>query len=243
MNLFRAIGDGSHLLAIMVLMVKIWRTKSCAGISGKSQVLYALVFTTRYLDLFTNFISPYNTIMKILFLLVSYTTVFMIFVSFKKTYDKKYDTFILDSVLIVFAAGVALLINYRWTVMEVLWTFSIYLESILIIPQLLMIFKMGRTETITTFYLVTLGSYRAWYELNWIWRYHFEGFFDLEAIVAGLVQTTLYCTFFIAAACKKVPLTEKASKSYGKEKEVAVTAISDKLPLVENEEYISIEIK
>lgn len=36
-----------------------------AGISGKSQILFALVFTTRYLDLFTNFISVYNTVMKV----------------------------------------------------------------------------------------------------------------------------------------------------------------------------------
>lgn len=36
-----------------------------AGISGKSQILFALVFTTRYLDLLTNFISIYNTVMKV----------------------------------------------------------------------------------------------------------------------------------------------------------------------------------
>lgn len=35
------------------------------GISGKSQLLFALVFTTRYLDLFTAFISLYNTSMKV----------------------------------------------------------------------------------------------------------------------------------------------------------------------------------
>lgn len=35
------------------------------GLSGKSQVLFALVFTARYLDLVTTFISPYNTIMKV----------------------------------------------------------------------------------------------------------------------------------------------------------------------------------
>lgn len=38
---------------------------SATGISGKSQILFALVFTTRYLDLFTNFISIYNTVMKV----------------------------------------------------------------------------------------------------------------------------------------------------------------------------------
>ena len=35
------------------------------GISGKSQVLFAVVFTARYLDLFTNYLSLYNTCMKV----------------------------------------------------------------------------------------------------------------------------------------------------------------------------------
>lgn len=37
----------------------------CEGISGKSQILFAIVFTTRYLDLLTSFISLYNTCMKV----------------------------------------------------------------------------------------------------------------------------------------------------------------------------------
>lgn len=36
-----------------------------SGISGKSQILFALVFTTRYLDLLTAFISLYNSFMKV----------------------------------------------------------------------------------------------------------------------------------------------------------------------------------
>ena len=31
MNVFRLCGDLSHLLAICILLVKIWRTRSCAG--------------------------------------------------------------------------------------------------------------------------------------------------------------------------------------------------------------------
>lgn len=34
------------------------------GISGKSQILFAIVFTTRYLDLLSAFISLYNSCMK-----------------------------------------------------------------------------------------------------------------------------------------------------------------------------------
>lgn len=59
-----------------------------------------------------------------------------------------------------------------------------------------MVSKTGEAETITSHYLFALGVYRTLYLFNWIWRYHFEGFFDLIAIVAGLVQTVLYCDFF-----------------------------------------------
>lgn len=79
---------------------------------------------------------------------------------------------------------------------QILWTFSIYLESVAILPQLFMISKTGEAETITTHYLFFLGLYRALYLVNWIWRYYFEGFFDLIAVVAGVVQTVLYCDFF-----------------------------------------------
>ena len=31
MNIFRLTGDLSHLLAVIILLVKIWKTRSCAG--------------------------------------------------------------------------------------------------------------------------------------------------------------------------------------------------------------------
>lgn len=88
---------------------------------------------------------------------------------------------------------------------QILWTFSIYLESVAILPQLFMISKTGEAETITSHYLFALGSYRALYLLNWIYRYYFEGFFDLIAVVAGCVQTVLYCDFFYLYITKGKP--------------------------------------
>merc|ERR1711944_372143 len=76
------------------------------------------------------------------------------------------------------------------------WTFSIYLEAAAILPQLFMVQKTGEAESITSHYLFALGSYRGLYILNWIYRYYFEGFYDIIAIVAGCVQTFLYCDFF-----------------------------------------------
>jgi len=195
MNLFRLCGDLSHLLAIFVLLLKIWKTRSCAGISGKSQLLFLVVFITRYLDLVTNFVSIYNTVMKVFFVASAAATVYLIYIKFRATYDGNHDTFRIEFLLAPVAI-LAVLLNHEFSVMEILWTFSIYLESVAILPQLFMISKTGEAETITSHYLFALGSYRALYILNWIYRYHFEGFYDIIAIIAGIVQTVLYCDFF-----------------------------------------------
>jgi ER lumen protein retaining receptor len=79
---------------------------------------------------------------------------------------------------------------------KILWTFSIYLESVAILPQLFMVSKTGEAESITSHYLFALGAYRALYIFNWIYRYYTEGFYDLIAIFAGIIQTILYCDFF-----------------------------------------------
>ncbi|KAL8597651.1 ER lumen protein-retaining receptor 2 [Nucella lapillus] len=195
MNIFRLIGDMSHLLAMIILMLKMWKTRSCAGISGKSQILFAVVFLTRYLDLFSSFISPYNTIMKTFFIGSSVFCVYLMYVKFRATYDANHDTFRIEF-LVIPVGGLAFLVNHEFSPMEILWTFSIYLESVAILPQLFMVSKTGEAETITSHYLFALGSYRGLYILNWIYRYYFDGFFDLIAVVAGCVQTILYCDFF-----------------------------------------------
>lgn len=195
MNIFRLVGDLSHLLAIIILLLKIWKTRSCAGISGKSQILFAITYLSRYLDLFTTFISVYNSVMKIVFIGASLATVYLIFAKFRATYDRNHDSFRIEFLLIP-AVALSLLINHDFTVLEVLWTFSIYLESVAILPQLFLVSKTGEAESITSHYLFALGSYRGLYILNWVWRYFVENHYDLIAIFAGIVQTILYCDFF-----------------------------------------------
>ena len=86
MNVFRLFGDLSHLLAIVLLLMKIWKTRSCAGISGKSQILFLVVFVSRYLDLFTSFISIYNTVMKMFFIASAAGTVYLMYQKFKVSF-------------------------------------------------------------------------------------------------------------------------------------------------------------
>lgn len=141
--------------------------------------------------------------MKIIYISASVFTCYLIFFKFKATYDGNHDSMRAEF-LIVPAAGLACLINTKFDAIEILWTFSIYLEAVAILPQLFLISKTGEAETITSHYLFAQGSYRGLYILNWIYRYHYESHVDAIAIVAGVVQTILYCDFFYLYITKVV---------------------------------------
>ena len=64
-----------------------------------------------------------------------------------------------------------LIFHYKFTFIEIMWSFSIFLESVAIMPQLFMLQRTGEAETSTTHYLAALGAYRAFYIPNWIYRY------------------------------------------------------------------------
>ena len=98
--------------------------------SGKSQIMFAIVFTTRYLDLFTNFISLYNTCMKVFFIASSFFTVFLMYHKFRATYDANHDTFRMEF-LIVPVGGLSFLVNHDFSPLEV---------SIILIEQNITIF-------------------------------------------------------------------------------------------------------
>ncbi|KAI0449596.1 putative HDEL sequence binding protein [Xylaria acuta] len=196
LNLFRVLGDFSHLASIFILLHKMTELNGCTGISFKSQALYLMVYVTRYLDLFSTE-SIYNIIFKILFISSQGYIVYLMTTKYKPTHDPNLDTFRVQY-LLGGAAVLAVLIPYRYTLSEILWAFSIWLESVAILPQLFMLQRTGEAETITTHYLFALGIYRGLYIPNWIYRYLTEPNHKIDwiAIVAGVIQTILYSDFF-----------------------------------------------
>jgi len=84
---------------------------------------------------------------------------------------------------------------YRSTFVEVLWTFSIILESVCVLPQLLLLRQTTVPTVIDSFYLVTLGSYRAFYLFNWIYRAFTPSKPDPISVIFGIVQTAFYADF------------------------------------------------
>ncbi len=54
--------------------------------------------------------------------------------------------------------------------LQVCWAFSIYLEAVAILPQLIVLQKEQVVESLTGHYVACLGSYRALYIINWIYK-------------------------------------------------------------------------
>lgn len=213
LNEFQISGDFVHLIAFIILIRQIYIKQSCAGISGKSQLLLATVFTFRYLDLPLRFISWYNTTLKILFLVLAWYIVYLIFVKFHNTYDGKNDSF-WNILIILSVLTLTFFVNYYTLYsqsyinvtdmyqfflrdpLELAWTFSIYLEALAIIPQFHMIRNSGDGQNVLL-YILALTMYRGLYICNWIYKYLDVNRVDLISSCSGAVQTSILIMLLI----------------------------------------------
>lgn len=202
MNIFRLAGDMCHIASILVLLLRLRVTKNAVGVSLKTQELYFLVFVTRYLDLFTTFYSLYNTTMKLLYIGITAYIIYMVRKTepFKTNYDHLQDSFLHWQFAVAPCAVLALLTSLiqGFNFLEVFWLFSIYLEALAIVPQLISLQRYREVENLTGHYVFLLGLYRALYIVNWVYRSYHETFYKHNWIVyiCGVVQTCLYIDFF-----------------------------------------------
>lgn len=138
------------------------------------------MFLIRYSDLFWNFVSVYNTLMKLFFITATALIIYLMKykVPFCTTYDSLGDQFPHFKVLIPVALVLTCIINMGW---EPMWlfclSFTMWLEAIAFIPQIVMLHKMRVVENLTSHYVAMLGLYRFFYILNWIERYYEEDYF------------------------------------------------------------------
>jgi len=113
------IGDLSHLLSIFIVIEKMRKSRSCAGISFKSQALYVIVYVTRYLDLLWGpYISMYNTLMKMFFIGSSVYILYLMKVKFRPTHDPNIDTFKIEYLLLG-SLFMSVIFTHKYSIPEV----------------------------------------------------------------------------------------------------------------------------
>ncbi|OXU22812.1 hypothetical protein TSAR_015071 [Trichomalopsis sarcophagae] len=209
MALFGLFGLCALLGAKFMLLAKILWTKDCTGISGKTQVLYGIVFATRYLDIVTTYYTyPINvSLTRISFTALTYCIVLSIFFFYSDSYQIKYDKFRIE-LLILPCIVLSLLSNYGFDVVAVFWAFSVYLESVAILPQVYMVARAKRVENIVYYYVSVLSVHKVFLIAEAIYRFYLNEPYDRISLAAGLVQLMFYCDFFL----REVPIGDDLDK-------------------------------
>ncbi|EPR79576.1 ER lumen protein retaining receptor [Spraguea lophii 42_110] len=203
--LIRMLGDISHVLSMIVLAQKIKNTKSCSGLSYKTQLLYGIVFISRYLDMMyfniRSIFELYLFIMKVSFIVFQLIIIYLIRFKFYYSWDPMLDNF-----NITYIVGPALVLSFIFKpessgvvgyFIEYLWAFSIVLEAVAILPQLLQLQETGESETLTSRYIFLLGIYRFLYVVGWILKFLGGAKVNQLLVASGIIQTLLYADFFI----------------------------------------------
>eukprot|EP00929_Paragymnodinium_shiwhaense_P011760 TRINITY_DN11799_c0_g1_i1.p1 TRINITY_DN11799_c0_g1~~TRINITY_DN11799_c0_g1_i1.p1 ORF type:complete len:292 (+),score=61.70 TRINITY_DN11799_c0_g1_i1:99-974(+) len=194
-NIFRYVGDYLHLFGIIVLLATIVKNKSVAGISRSTQVLYFLVFITRYLDLFDHSQTAYLVFFKLTYIITS-IIVLVLFVQLNSTYERRFDTCNL-AVVIFPCITAAILLTNEYSMLEVLWTFSEFIEGFAMVPQYIFCYRSrGQADWGASLYVMCLGGYRVFYALNWIYKkIQMPHYSDVQSWMGGVVEILFFIDF------------------------------------------------
>jgi hypothetical protein len=123
MNIFRILGDCSHVASKIILIYSIHRNSSAEGVSLITQALYFLVFLTRYLDLFQVY-SIWNLVFKIFYLLSSIYIIFLMMRVYARTREREKawkfgGACLVGSAILAPLTMLILTGKYKWGVLEV----------------------------------------------------------------------------------------------------------------------------
>jgi len=211
-NIFHILGDVSHTTSKLVLIWAIHSNSSAEGVSLITQVLYAAVFLTRYLDIFhvpvgEDWGHVWNFTLKIFYTLSSLYIIFLMTRVYARTRERekawKFGVYCFLGALILAPIWFGIFHKYilgtNWFI-KLTWTFSEILEASAVIPQLLLLRQTTVPTVLDSFYLATLGTYRLCYVLNWIVRgatgdYASPKLPDPTSWTFGTIQTALMIDF------------------------------------------------
>ncbi|ESQ53122.1 hypothetical protein EUTSA_v10025877mg [Eutrema salsugineum] len=167
-NLFVA-AEAVHSIGICVLIYKLMKEKTCAGLSLKSQELTAIFLAVR---LYCSFVMEYDihTILDLATLGTTLWVIFMIRFKLRASYMEDKDNFALYFVLVP-CAVLAVLIHPSTShniLNRISWALCVYLEAVSVLPQLRVMQNTKIVEPFTAHYVFALGVARFLSCAHWV---------------------------------------------------------------------------
>ncbi|KAL6526039.1 hypothetical protein OROHE_015563 [Orobanche hederae] len=196
-NLFVA-AEAVHSIGISVLIYKLMKERTCAGLSLKSQELTAIFLAVR---LYCSFVMEYDihTLLDLATLATTLWVIYMIRFKLNSSYMVDKDNFALYYVLRANSISIAeVLSNYQNTLIfqnykkplravpcavlallihpstshhiinRIAWAFCVYLEAVSVLPQLRVMQNTKIVEPFTAHYVFALGVARFLSCAHWV---------------------------------------------------------------------------
>jgi ER lumen protein retaining receptor len=204
-SIFRYLADFSHLISVCILLYKMLSARTCNGLSLKTQGLYLIVFVSRYCNQYLFGPPLYNTVFKLFYISSAAAICLLMMTTLKDTYSKRHDTFRILGILIPCAIA-ALIMMPQARPLYFFNAFSLWVESLAIFPQLILLGRTTGLDVLNREYLFFLGIYRVFYILNWIAKGLTEGGGKTPLVVwiTAVIQTLVYSDFLYVYVKMKI---------------------------------------
>ncbi|KAK8959166.1 ER lumen protein retaining receptor [Platanthera guangdongensis] len=213
-NHFFVASEAVHAAGIFVLIYKLSSKKTCSGLSLKFQELTAIFLAVRfYCSIVIE--KDIHTVLDLLTLLSTLWVIYMMRFKLNSSYTKELDNiprYYLLIPSIVLAIFIHPFMYKHYT--RFLWAFSVYLESLSVLPQLRLMQNAKMVEPFTAHYVFALGVARFLNSAHWIIKVvdtrgsFLTGsssavFWTPAVLLAELVQTLIladFCYYYIKSA-------------------------------------------
>jgi ER lumen protein retaining receptor len=189
MNLFLFFGDFLHLFSFVLIIFKVCFDRNYCLISIEMQMIKTFCFLLRFLDLFFFRINFYNSIMKIIIIILN-----LIIMKLLLNQNKKINKKILFFIIKISFFFSIFSFNFWW--FDLIYSFSLWLESFSILAEIFLLENEKKDEFIF-FYLFVIFFYRIFYFFNWIFNYFYQAKFYLIKFLTIGNQIIIIFIFFI----------------------------------------------
>ncbi|KAJ8683110.1 hypothetical protein QAD02_018902 [Eretmocerus hayati] len=183
-DIFILVGYFVFFAAKGCFLKSIFKESNCNGASGKTQILYVIVFVTRSTSNILNGsevlwrMHPTEAVLNSVFLFVSLFLLWSIFIKFSDSYQREDDICRIEPLLL--ALGV-------FSMRNGLWDFSKIVESVAILPQLFLSVRQKRIEPQVRLYVSLLALSQL---------IHLFVVYDSMYLKSSMIQFVLYLKFF-----------------------------------------------
>ncbi|CAF1982844.1 BnaC07g14900D [Brassica napus] len=207
-------SEAVHATGISVLIYKLTKERTCAGLSLKTQELTALYLGVR---LYCSFVMEFDlhTLLDSAAFFTTLWVIYMIRLKLRATYMEDKDNFVIYYVVVP-CVVVSFLIHpstHHHIINRLFWALCVYLEAVSVLPQLRVMQNTKIVEPFTAHYVFALGIARFLNCAHWILEvldtrgglltalgYGTYGLWPFMVILSEIIQTFIladFCYYYV----------------------------------------------